>query len=298
MKSYKPSKLSESVTKIIALLRELFLHPVTINACLHYNYGILRHRNWGDDLNIYLLDKLWRKPLSYIYTSILAARRHPDNYIAIGSTLAMLSNQNAIVWGAGVIGENERLDIPPKKILAVRGPKTRQWLLDKGVDCPEIYGDPAMLLAEIYTPKKTARRYKLGIIPHYDDFDHPSLQLLKNDPEVLFIRMEGYKNWLGVIDDIASCDFIASSSLHGLIMAEAYGVPNLWIEISGSLMGGHFKFHDFFLSIGVDRDKPYQIKIDTTKEELLSQKDQYQKGHIDLAPLKAASPFPINISKI
>lgn len=60
------------------------------------------------------------------------------------------------------------------------------------------------------------------------------------------IKMEGYKNWLEVLDQICSCEYIASSSLHGLIMSEAYDIPNLWIELSGKLMGGHFKFHDFF----------------------------------------------------
>ena len=210
----------------------------------------------------------------------------------------MLSNKNTIVWGAGVIDKNERLDNPPKKILAVRGPLTRQWLLEKGIPCPEIYGDPAMLIAEIYMPKDIKKRYKLGIIPHYDDFNHQSLQALKNNPEVLLIRMEGYKDWLEVIDQIVSCDYIASSSLHGLIMAEAYNIPNLWIEISGKLMGGHFKFHDFFLSIQADRQQPFLIKSDTSISDILATRSNYIKGQIDLTPLKNASPFPLHLNRI
>ena len=298
MKFYKESKLSELITKLIFVFKESFCHSIVVNACLHYRYGRLRHRNWGDDLNIYLLEHIWDKPLSYLYSSIIATRKQTDNYLVIGSTLAMLSNRNTIVWGAGVIDENEKLDRPPKRILAVRGPKTRQWLIDRGIQCPEVYGDPAMLLAEIYTPKPTGKRYKLGIIPHYDDFDHPALQFLKNDSEVLFIHMEGYKDWLGINDDIASCDYIASSSLHGLIMAEAYNIPNLWIEVSGKLMGGHFKFHDFFLSIKADREKPYTIQPQTSAEDILKTKVNYLPGHIDLTPLKKVSPFPLNMNRI
>ena len=155
-----------------------------------------------------------------------------------------------------------------------------------------------MLLAEIYKPRPTGKRYKLGIIPHYDDFDNPALQNLKTDVEVLFIHMEGYKDWLGLIDDIASCDYIASSSLHGLIMAEAYNIPNLWIEVSGKLMGGHFKFHDFFLSIKADREKPYTIQPQTSAEDILKTKVDYLPGHIDLTPLKKVSPFPLNMNRI
>ena len=98
-------------------------------------------------------------------------RSQKDNYLAIGSTLGMLTNEHTIVWGSGTIDDSRVLDCHPKKILAVRGPLTRQWLLKQGVDCPEVYGDPALLLPRLYTPSVQKKRYKLGIIPHYDDFN-------------------------------------------------------------------------------------------------------------------------------
>ena len=125
MKYYKESKISKFITKLTFVFKDLIYHPIVINACLHYKYGRLRHRNWGDDLNIYLLERIWNKPLTYLYSSIISTRSEQDNYVVIGSTLAMLSNRNSIVWGAGVIDENENMDFPPKRIHAVRGPKTR-----------------------------------------------------------------------------------------------------------------------------------------------------------------------------
>ena len=295
MKSYKISKLSKSINKLLTLLIDIFCNPIVVNACLHYDYGCLLHRNWGDDINVYLLKRIWNRPISYLYSSTFAMRKEQDNFIVIGSTLAMLSNKNSIVWGAGVIDENETMLNAPKKILSVRGPKTRKWLMDKGIDCPEVYGDPAMLLKYIYKPKKIRKRYKLGIIPHYDDYNHPVLAKMKSNPDILFIRMEGYKKWTDVIDQVASCDYIASSSLHGLIIAETYNIPNLWIEISGKLLGGHFKFHDFFLSIGIDRDIPFVIQETTTINDLLATKKYYKQGYIDLSEMKKASPFPLCI---
>ncbi len=55
MKSYNQSRLSMSVTKAVMTFKDLFLNPICINACLHYSYGKLLHRNWGDDINVIIL---------------------------------------------------------------------------------------------------------------------------------------------------------------------------------------------------------------------------------------------------
>lgn len=291
MKSYNQSRLSMSVTKAVMTFKDLFLNPICINACLHYSYGKLLHRNWGDDINIYFLEKLWKRSLSYLYVSPLSFRKRKTNYVVIGSTIAMLADENSIIWGAGIIDETAEMKVAPKKILAVRGPKTREWLMQRGISCPEVYGDPALLLPRVYTPSSADKRYRLGVIPHYQDYDSEVLNNLKADPSVLFIKMEGYTSWTDLLDQVISCDYIASSSLHGLIIAEAYGIPNLWVEISGKLMGGHFKFHDFFQSIHADREKPFIVEHGMGVSDILRLKSSYVKGTIDLNPLIQTSPF-------
>jgi pyruvyltransferase len=34
--------------------------------------------------------------------------------------------------------------------------------------------------------------------------------------------------------------------LHGLILADAYGVPNVWAKFSDRLVGGDWKFRDYY----------------------------------------------------
>ena len=89
----------------------------------------------------------------------------------------------------------------------------------------------------------------MGIIPHY----HTEINDLILDLEETFnakiIDMSKYNQWTDVIDEILSCDFIISESLHGLIVAEAYCVPNKWVEFMEHDEKLTFKFYDFYESI-------------------------------------------------
>ena len=279
-----------SLAKFVNMAREVCMPSVIVHAFVFFDGRKVLSRNWGDDINYFFLQRLWHKAIVCYDYSSLAHRFKRTNYLIIGSSLTLLCNRQSIVWGAGVIDDAKELPAHPKKVLAVRGPLSRKYLLDRGIECPAVYGDPALLVPKVYHPSVT-KKYKLGIIPHYSDYGSPLLDKLKQDPGILFIRMEGYRQWTDVVDLILSCEAIASSSLHGLILSEAYHIPNCWIEIEGTLLGGHFKFHDFFLSIGRDRALPLQITAETTKESLSEALDSWVAGYIDLEPLIKQSPF-------
>ena len=126
---------------------KLLFHPVIINAFVFFDkQKNIVHKNWGDDINYYFLREIIRRPIVLFNRTSLAFRLMMKNYLVIGSTIDMLSNCNTEIWGAGIINRVDVLDIKFKKIHAVRGPLTRQKLIDKGYKCPEIYGDPALLL--------------------------------------------------------------------------------------------------------------------------------------------------------
>lgn len=161
----------------------------------------------------------------------------------------IFTKPNDIVWGTGCIGYGQ-VKTPPKKIYAVRGPLTRKELIKKGIECPEIYGDPALLFPEIYNPSRRTK-YTYGLIPHYIDFTDPTSLSIIKDLESKGVKIINITSGVfHFIDELLQCKNILSSSLHGLIMSDAYNIPNVRIKLSDKLVGGDFKFDDYHLSVG------------------------------------------------
>ena len=269
---------------------------VYVNAWVHGSNDKISHFNWGDDINFFFIPKIMNiKPKIYNKK----AKPSERNYQFIGSIIGnAFTNKETIIWGSGIANE-QKLNVKPKRVLAVRGPLTRNCLIKSGVDCPEVYGDPALLIPFYYNPK-IEKKYKIGIIPHWSNVDNTLLNKYKACDDVKIIRLKGYTKWTDVLDDILSCEYIVSESLHGLILAEAYGIPNLWINIADNAKKNptFFKYHDFFLSLGKDREKPFKIQFTTTKQNLLDELEKYERvNNLDLQKLIEAAPFQIQIKK-
>lgn len=209
-----------------------------------------------------------------------------DKVIAVGSILEH-ADARTVVWGAGFIQPGQRLKNRPKAVLAVRGPLTRQQLLNQGIEAPEIYGDPALLLPRFYDPV-ISKQYIVGIVPHYVDKDHPWLKTLAKDPKVKIIDVEG--DIFEFIHAIKACELVISSSLHGLICADAYGIPSSWIELSDGLLGGGFKFQDYFASVHRNQHTPVRVGSVMTLAQVTAQVTPSQI-RIDLEKLYQACPF-------
>jgi pyruvyltransferase len=239
--------------------------------------------NWGDELNISLVENISGKKVEWTNTHDGISK---EKNIVIGSIIQW-ADQYTNVWGSGFISEGSRMQVEPKNIFAVRGPMTRDILLSQGFKCPEIYGDPALLYPRFYSPKKS-KVYKIGIVPHYIDKDSEWIKLLRKNPEVLIIDVTGKTNKF--VDDICSCERIASSSLHGIIGADAYGIPSLWIELSKKVIGNGFKFRDYFMSVGREDKYPLIVNKATTLKEIYSSFNNYEIK-IDLDKLYESCPF-------
>jgi len=197
--------------------------------------------NFGDSLNTELIRLITSEKPQLVNNSF----KNPDNediYMAIGSVLGW-ADKNTIVWGAGKMSETDATMFKeaPKKICAVRGPNTREEIIKRGFECPEVYGDPALLMPNFFDPK-IEKRYKLSIIPHaIDRVLIPELK--KTFSTAHFIDVTG-----GVyefIREIVRSEFIISSALHGCIMAYAYGVSYEHVKFSEKVLGNDFKFRDF-----------------------------------------------------
>lgn len=208
--------------------------------------------NFGDDINPWVFSRIFNSEARYS-----GPGRESPHVVGIGSILHY-ANGNSIIVGTGFIRERDDVVSPPSRIVSVRGRLTRDKLLRSGIKCPEAYGDMALLLPEIYNPsiKKT---HKLGIIPHYIDKCLPCLSDAKEKmPEAKIIDIQN-TNHLELIDEILSCELIASSTLHGIIVADAYGIPTAWLEFSENVIGNGFKFRDYFSSVGTDGKEPLRI---------------------------------------
>ena len=241
--------------------------------------------NFGDILNPFLVHMLSGKKVFWIEPHFYSHK----NYIIMGSILSK-ANRHSIVWGAGFLTQNSKCCEVPYQICAVRGPLTRKKLIDCGIECPEIYGDPALLLPLVYTPRNY-KKYKLGIVAHYNDKENAWIKNI-NDPEVLILDIQ-CPNPFDFIEQVCSCEKIASSSLHGLITADAYGIPSLWLKFSDRAMGDGFKFIDYFLSVNRKEKQPLRIEEGTSVDTLLNSFASYEI-EIDLSRLLKACPFELS----
>ena len=242
-------------------------------------------KNWGDALNPVLIQNMTeKKPI--LSTEVFNIKKS-NVYSVIGSILEIQSEKKLVVWGSGFISENSQFKVKPKKICAVRGPRTRELILKSGMYCPEVYGDPAILYPYFYRPM-IKKKYKLGIIPHYIDQNRLLVNVFKDNPNILIIDiLSGIEK---VVDDICSCERIASSSLHGIIAADAYGIPAIWIEFSKKVVGNGFKFYDYFESVGRRDESPLIITKNTTVQEVIDHFREY-RVEINIEKLIDACPF-------
>lgn len=237
------------IKRLINTLRLFLLKPNTyifVQMSVKWKGLCLQKHNFGDDLNVFLLEELTGKKVLK-YGEFLHLRKR--NVLAIGSIVENYGNKYSIIWGSGAI-EGKKEIVAPLKVCAVRGPLTQKYLEKTGVKVPNVYGDPALLLPLIYNPNNIKKKYQLGVIPHYVDYKLPYVEeFRKNHPEILFIDLQNYKDWHDIIDQILSCEKIISSSLHGLILSDAYGIPNLRVKFSDKIVGGNFKYDDYNLAV-------------------------------------------------
>lgn len=196
---------------------------VNLNTWVSPNYQI---ENVGDYLSYVIVNAMCTKS-GVEFAKKISSTKH---LYAIGSIL--IGYQDAVIWGSG-FGYNRpdtvryKIDNYMHKlrhsldVRAVRGPITRKIILSMGYSCPEIYGDPAILLPLIY-PSKRIHKHKYVVIPHYSKLNeeykkkHCVLETFRN-------------NWKEFVDKLLQADLVISSSLHGIIIAEAYGIPAIML---------------------------------------------------------------------
>jgi pyruvyltransferase len=133
-----------------------------------------------------------------------------------------------------------------------------------------MYNEPGFLIPTLFpdimetSMRSEALPQRYCVIPHVRDFfDSPQIQELKGisarSTKVLIVSP--LNNWESLVRKIASeCNYVASSSLYGLIMAEAMGIPTLWFQEKNRIIArteGTFKYNDFYDGIDMEEVTPF-----------------------------------------
>ena len=198
------------------------------------------HQNAGDVASAIVVSHIVGESLNVVG---LEWRSGP-NLLAIGSILEWADEQS-LVWGSGFIREGSRLPAAPKAILAVRGELTRAELNSQGIACDPVLGDAGVFIPDIY-PRGHVQ-WSAGLVPHYVDLDTPFVERARAAGLRVINPLSPFAIY---ISELAACERIISSSLHGLIFAHAYGIPAVWVQLSDRVVGNGFKFRDYYTSVG------------------------------------------------
>ncbi|MEN9504468.1 MAG: hypothetical protein RI958_394 [Actinomycetota bacterium] len=215
---------------------------------------------------------------------LLAQRGLPEGMLPAGRLLTVgsimhLARPGDVVWGSGrnarVSDANHHLD--DLDVRAVRGPLTREWLHGNGVACPEVFGDPALLLPGLrpdLVKLSASKRHRVTFVRHFDDV--PSLprrgvtvRSARGDAEAL-------------LRTIVQSELVVSTSLHGVVVAEAFGVPARAIR---NRFEPEFKFSDYFAATG----RPGAQRLASLDDAIAAGGEQAIV--FDPSPLLAAFPW-------
>lgn len=212
------------------------------DSCTEVKPGKYKY-NLGDNLSAIVVSyMLQKKGLSL--DSEISGKKH---LYAVGSILAM-GHQNATIWGSGILRylykKEQFLQIFPIRrmdVRAVRGPKTRDYILRLGHSCPKVYGDPAILMPLIYDPPLLETQQDFIIIPHFSKNDY-YVEKYGEDKVVSMIT----DNYESVLTRIKNSKKVISGSLHGIILSESYRVPAIFLRDRAS--DRDFKYDDWYSS--------------------------------------------------
>jgi hypothetical protein len=241
--------------------------------------------NLGDMINPYVIEGLTGVPPKY--------QARGERVLAIGSIIKFAKKGDQ-VWGAGCPSADHAIE-PGAKYHAVRGPLTRQMVLEAGGECEPVYGDPAWVLPLLHGAEKPAKTHRLGLIRHFTHRDRP-MELGEGVREIEIIRA-GKAGIEAFLDEMLGCEAIISSSLHGVIIANAYGIPArlaTFLDGDRQIHGDGMKFDDYFLSIGLRDIRPLDLGVIPRIEAKMASLCQDNPAReIDLEALLNSAPFTV-----
>jgi pyruvyltransferase len=187
--------------------------------------------------------------------------------LSIGSVLEHVPPLwDGYILGSGKLMESTRLHVMSRStlsptVLALRGPLTARSFPGSFA-----LGDPGILADELVGTQE--KQWDLGILPHFSDKELvPRFQKLM--PQHTTIRViDPADNPLDVVRQIGACRRMVTSSLHGMIVSDGFGIPRR-VEVAKTLAkdGGDFKFRDYSAALGFKWEPGKMIEVPRAKVE-------------------------------
>lgn len=198
--------------------------------------------------------------LSAIIVSTMAGRpiRHAnfdencERVVAVGTIGHAQRSGRLHFWGTGVDATRNPLGVSEKQYIrppdtefhvhALRGKFSALTFRQNGIAAPEVYGDPVWFLPRIF-PRQIGRQAELGVVVHITELEEQRAGARLREELLRYRLPESLRDSVKLIntftapclselhrkvDEITSCKCILSTSLHGLVIAETYGIPCAW----------------------------------------------------------------------
>jgi pyruvyltransferase len=237
--------------------------------------------NFGDVLSPLVVSLLTGRHVAYANDAA--------KLVALGSIFFALQDGD-VVWGAGlarrehVVYAARARDVTYR---ALRGPATARALRAKGMPCTVPFGDPAILLP-LLLENDVAPQHDVGVVPHWSHFRDFEREI--RDPRFKLVDV------CDPFDDVArgilSCKLVLSTSLHGVIVAESYGIPALLVFYGGHPRSDAVKYIDYFES--TDRElhaRSLARPVDITR--LVDMASRVPPPRFARDALLSAFPYPL-----
>lgn len=205
------------------------------------------HENFGDFLSPLIVEMVSGR-------KVVHARPEKADMFAIGSIMSkerksrrLLFGRKLHIWGSGTDASARRFS-SRHVYHAVRGTRTFNQI-NKQPPVPVAFGDPGLLVDRWWDNRRSvAKRFRFGIVPHFVDQADPRVSALATMPGVTIIDV--LQPVESVVEAILACDFIFSSSMHGLIVADAFEIPNQRMVFSSGIISD-LKFDDYYSAFGI-----------------------------------------------
>ncbi|MFG1478125.1 polysaccharide pyruvyl transferase family protein [Xanthobacter sp. V4C-4] len=290
------------------------------------------HINLGDALSPVMVALLSSLPVVHAAHSARGVRM-----AAVGTIGHMLQNGDVTVWGTGVsrycnphaVSRVERVPFAPYpgtryRVAATRGPVSRALFNEENAVRPAVFGDPVWLLPQFHRPP-AEKKWDLGVIVHLSELNDKELDTFVRQELQRYHIPDEFRDSVRIIhtrtaisadalrarlDEILACRRLVSTSLHGMVFAESYGIPCLYFAPRGRRPGlesrildpndgNDLRITDLYQGLGLDRLQVYvqARRAPTDWAHVMRAIDEaWEPKPFDYEPLLGA--FPLDVAPL